>query len=76
MELARKQSIPEYGTVTLRGVEVYRTRIVDADGKRVALYGNTRKELHEKVIEAQKRLRKLNSAEVLRPLRSIASVGC
>ena len=56
MELARKQSIPEYGTVTLRGVEVYRTRIVDADGKRVALYGNTRKELHEKVIEAQKQI--------------------
>ena len=54
--MARKQSIPEYGTVTLRGVEVYRTRIVDADGKRVALYGNTRKELHEKVIEAQKQI--------------------
>lgn len=56
MELARKQSIPEYGTVMLRGVEVYRTRIVDADGKRVALYGNTRKELYEKVLDAQRQI--------------------
>lgn len=57
MELARKKkSIPEYGTVMLRGVEVYRTRIVDADGKRVALYGKTREELYEKVLEAQKQI--------------------
>ena len=52
----KKKSIPEYGTVMLRGVEVYRTRIVDADGKRVALYGKTREELYEKVLEAQKQI--------------------
>lgn len=50
----KKKSIPEYGTVTLRGVEVYRTRLEDADGKRVALYGKTREELYEKVQKAQK----------------------
>ena len=52
----KKKSIPEYGTVMLRGVEVYRTRILDADGKRVALYGKTREELYEKVLEAQKQI--------------------
>ena len=52
----KKKSIPEYGTVLIRGVEIYRTRIVDADGKRVALYGKTREELYEKVLEAQKQI--------------------
>ena len=40
----------------LRGEEVYRTRIVDADGKRVALYGKTCEELYEKVLEAEKQI--------------------
>lgn len=57
MELARKKkSIPEYGSITLRGEIVYRTRIVDADGKRVALYGKTREELYYKVLEAQRQI--------------------
>jgi hypothetical protein len=35
-ELARKhKSIPNYGTVIHNGVEYYRTRVEDADGKRV-----------------------------------------
>ena len=34
----RKMMIPEYGTVMLNGIEYYRTRIEDADGKLVALY--------------------------------------
>ena len=52
----KKKSIPQYGTVLLRGEEVYRTRIVDADGKRVALYGKTCEELYEKVLEAEKQI--------------------
>ena len=31
----RKRLIPDYSTVTLSGLEYYRTRIEDADGKRV-----------------------------------------
>lgn len=50
----KKKSIPQYGTVILRGEEVYRTRIIDADGKRVALYGRTREELYDKVQEAER----------------------
>lgn len=50
----KKKSIPQYGTIILRGEEVYRTRIIDADGKRVALYGRTREELYDKVQEAER----------------------
>lgn len=45
--MARKRyAIPQYGTVIMAGKEYYRTRIEDADGKRVALYGRTREELY------------------------------
>ena len=50
----RKKMIPDYGKTTVKGVEYYRTRISDADGKRVALYGLTREELYEKVLEAER----------------------
>ena len=52
----KKRAIPEYGTVMLNGVEYYRTRIEDADGKRVALYGKTPEELYDKVIEAKQQI--------------------
>ena len=48
----RKRLIPDYSTVTLNGVEYYRTRIEDADGKRVALYARTPEELYDKEKEA------------------------
>ena len=52
--MARKRyAIPQYGTVIMAGKEYYRTRIEDADGKRVALYGRTREELYDKVLEAR-----------------------
>lgn len=49
----KRKTIPQYGTVMLNGVEYYRTRICDADGKRVAIYGKTREELYDKVEEAK-----------------------
>ena len=52
--MAKRKQIPEYGKVTQHGCEYYRTRIVDADGKRVALYAKTREELYDKVEEAKK----------------------
>lgn len=52
----KKKTIPEYGTVMLNGIEYYRTRIEDADGKRVALYGKTAEELYEKVEEAKQKI--------------------
>ena len=53
--MARKRyAIPQYGTVIMAGKEYYRTRIEDADGKRVALYGRTREELYDKIIPHSK----------------------
>lgn len=52
----KKQSIPQYATTVIKGVEYYRTRIEDADGKRVTLYGRTREELYSKVQAAQKEI--------------------
>lgn len=48
----RKKAIPQYGTVELNGIEYYRTRIKDADDKRVSLYARSPEELYEKEIEA------------------------
>ncbi len=54
--MAKKKIIPEYGTVIMKGIEYYRTRIIDTDGKRVALYGKTPEELYEKVQYAKRRI--------------------
>ena len=59
MARKKKQTIPEYGTVTVKGVEYYRTRIYDSDGKRVTLYGKTREELYEKVQEAKQQIEEM-----------------
>ena len=50
----KKKNIPEYGTCVRKGIEYYRTRIVDSDGKRVSLYAKTPEELYEKVQEAER----------------------
>lgn len=52
----KKKAIPQYGTVILNGIEYYRTRIKDADGKRVALYAKTAEELYAKVEEAKRQI--------------------
>ncbi|MBQ9268622.1 MAG: site-specific integrase [Oscillospiraceae bacterium] len=54
--MAKRKAIPNYGIVTLNGIEYYRTRIEDADGKRVPLYGKTREELYDKVEEAKRQI--------------------
>ncbi len=48
----RKKVIPTYGTVELNGIEYYRTRIQNTDGKLVALYARTPEELYDKELEA------------------------
>ena len=53
----KKQQLPKYGTVIMNGVEYFRTRIEDADGKRVALYAKTPQELYDKVQEAKRKIK-------------------
>ena len=52
----KKDTIPEYGTVTRKGIQYYRTRIMDADGKQVSLYATTCEELYKKEQEARKQV--------------------
>ena len=50
----KNRSVPQYGTVTRKGILYYRTRIQDADGKQVSLYATTCEELYEKQLAAKK----------------------
>lgn len=52
----KKGQVPEYGTVMRKGIQYYRTRITDADGKRVDLYAETCEELHQKEQEARRQV--------------------
>ena len=55
----KKASIPKYGTVTRNGVSYYRTRIMDADSKQMALYATTCEELYKKEQEARREVEDL-----------------
>ena len=70
----KKQSVPEYGTVTRKGTLYYRTRITDADGKQVSLYATTCEELYEKQLEARRQVDEIT--ESIRQLPSIVRNGC
>ena len=50
----KKERVPKYGTVMRKGHQYYRTRIMDADGKRVDLYAETCEELYQKELVARK----------------------
>lgn len=52
--MARKKVVPEYGTIMKRGVQYYRTRMQDADGKWNSLYAQTPEELYDKSIEMKR----------------------
>ena len=49
----RRTKGKQFGTIVMNGIQYYRTRITDSDGKRIALYAKTVEELTEKVDEAK-----------------------
>lgn len=49
----RKSKIPEYGTTLRSGIEYYRIRVKDADGKMLELYALTKEELYQKETAAR-----------------------
>ena len=49
---ARRMMLPDYGTVSMKGTQYYRTRVTDQQGRRVPLYARTREELYQKEQEA------------------------
>lgn len=52
----RKKKSKQFGTFTTNGIEYYRTRIKDQDGKRITLYAKTVDELSEKVAEVKEQI--------------------
>ena len=52
----KKTEVPKYGTITLKGIQYYRTRIMDANGKQVSLYATTCEELYKKQLEEQRQV--------------------
>ncbi len=51
-----KKVLPSYGTTVIKGITYYRTRITDADGKRVSLFARTPEELTVKKEEAERQI--------------------
>jgi integrase len=52
LEVMIWRMIPDYGTVSMKGTQYYRTRVTDQQGRRVSLYARTREELYQKEQEA------------------------
>ena len=63
----KKPEVPKYGTITLKGIQYYRTRIMDADGKQVSLYATTCEELYEKELEARRQVEEIIWSDTLKP---------
>lgn len=51
--MAKRNRIPQYGTVEINGFQYYKTYVEDGEGKRLAIYGKTRQELYDKELEIQ-----------------------
>lgn len=49
----KKMILPDYGTVTIKGNEYYRTRVSDKSGHQYQIYASSREELYEKVLEIE-----------------------
>ena len=71
----KKKEIPKYGTVVLKGVEYYRTRIEDADGRRVAFTQGLRKNFLKKWKKHSAKLKMRFSVGQHRLWPNIVSVG-
>ena len=54
-----KTEVPQYGTIMQKGIQYYRTRIMDADGKQVSLYAATCEELYEKQLVARRQVEEI-----------------
>lgn len=54
---AKRNRIPHYGTVTIKGHVYFRTIVTDANGHRFSLYGKTREELYDKEINSMEQIK-------------------
>ncbi|MGN0314375.1 MAG: tyrosine-type recombinase/integrase [Fusicatenibacter sp.] len=54
----KKEPVPQYRTVIRNGIQYYRKRVKDADGKWIDLYAKTCEELQAKEIKAKREIEK------------------
>ncbi len=73
---ARRMMLPDYGTVSMKGTQYYRTRVTDQQGRRVPLYARTREELYQKEQEAIQQIENKTYRRVHPRWKSIAKNGC
>lgn len=60
--------IPEYGTVTIKGITYYQTHVTDENGKDRSIYGTTCEEVYEKELDM---LAQIDSARCSRKSPSV-----
>lgn len=72
----KKKVIPEYGTCIRKGIEYYRTRIVDSDGKRVSLYARTPRSCMKRYKRLNGLLRKHLLEKRIRQSTNTVKNGC
>ncbi len=53
---AKRNRIPRYNTVEIRGIQYYKTYVEDSEGNHIALYGRSREELYDKELDALDRI--------------------
>ena len=73
---ARRMMLPDYGTVSMKGTQYYRTRVTDQQGRRVSLYARTREELYHRNRKRLSRLRTRHIDAVHPRWKNIAKNGC
>jgi len=73
---ARRMMLPDYGTVSMKGTQYYRTRVTDQQGRRVFLYARRERNCTRRNRKRSSRLRTRRIAAVHLQWRSIARNGC
>ena len=73
---ARRMMLPDYGTVSMKGTQYYRTRVTDQQGRRVSLYAKRERNCTRRNRKRSSRLRTRRIAAVHLQWRSIARNGC
>lgn len=70
-----KKQVPQYSTDTFNGYTYYRTRITDADGKRVSLRAKSPEELETKKQDALRQVAEATFRLEIRPLLNTVKNG-
>ena len=73
---ARRMMLPDYGTVSMKGTQYYRTRVTDQQGRRFPYMQERERNCTRRNRKRSSRLRTRRIAAVHLQWRSIARNGC